>query len=159
MYSIFYLLCSQHSRICMLLIKCIQSLPPITIAVHYSHSLDINDKLPPSIAMSQCTISYLQVTRTDKNIAASLKIEVTALSSRSESHSCDNIQDREAKESVLKPNSCPTKLCHCTQDLPAHSGQLSRLCPEASLAFPSFHKQFPSSMCGDEKQALFKSFA
>ncbi len=80
----------------------ISSLPPIAIAVHHHNSLDINDKLLPSIAMTQRTILNFQVARTDKNISMRLRIEVSALSS----HSCVSINDGEAKASALKPNCC-----------------------------------------------------
>ncbi len=112
--------------------------PPTTIAVHHGHSLDINDKLPPSIAMTQRTIRNFQVARTDKNISARLRIEVSALLS----HSCVNIHNGEAKESVLKPN------CSHDQIVPLcpRPASPSRWCPKASLAFQ--RKQFPSSLCG-----------
>ncbi len=105
---------------------------PITIAVHHLHSLDINIKMLQSITMTQHTILDIQVTRTDKNISARLRIEVSALSS----HSCFNINDGEAKASALKPNYCHHHTVACAQVLPAHHEQLRQWCPEVQVAFP-----------------------
>ncbi len=79
MLAILRLFSRQQSRIVMLTCSSIPSFIPYTIYIHHCHSLNINNKILSSCAMSLRSISNLHFISTNKNVSPRLRGEASAL--------------------------------------------------------------------------------